>query len=116
MDPANVVQAIRVIVKEIRKIRDEGITPAEEARVKNQIKGNLVLSLESSNSHMSRIARQEIYFGKYFSVDDVIRAVDRITATEIHRVASQVFTRETIALSILGPLAKADIPEDILDI
>jgi predicted Zn-dependent peptidase len=115
-DPANVVDAVRLIVKEIRKIRDEGITQAEETRVKNQIKGNLVLSLESSNSHMSRLARQEIYFGKYFSMDDVIKAVDRITADDIHRVARQIFTRETIALSILGPLTKADIPEDILDI
>ncbi|MDA8098420.1 MAG: pitrilysin family protein, partial [Nitrospiraceae bacterium] len=62
-DPANAIQALKLIIKEIRKLRDEGITPAEETRVKNQIKGNLVLSLETSNSHMSRIARQEIYFG-----------------------------------------------------
>src|SRR5512135_2033885 len=101
-DPANALQALRLIVKEIKKLRDEGVTAAEETRVKNQIKGNLVLSLESSNSHMSRIARQEIYFGKYFSVDDIIKAVDKVTAEDIDRVARQIFTRETIALSILG--------------
>ncbi len=114
--PSTAVQALRLIVKEIRKLRDEGITPAEEMRVKNQIKANLVLSLESSNSHMSRIARQEIYFGKYFSVDDIIHAVDEVTATDINRIARQIFTRETVALSILGPLAKDDVPEDILDL
>ncbi len=115
-DPANVQQALRLIVKEIRKLRDEGVTPAEETRVKNQIKGNLVLSLESSNSHMSRIARQEIYFGKYFSVDDIIHAVDKVTVEDIGRIARRIFTRETMALSILGPLGKDDLPEDILDI
>ena len=115
-DPSNAIQAIRLIMKEIKKIKDEGITPAEETRVKNQIKGNLVLSLESSNSHMSRIARQEIYFGKYLSMDDVIKAVDKVTAGQIHRIAQQLFTPENLALSILGPLTKADVPDEVLEI
>jgi len=115
-DPANTLQAIQLIVKELRKIRDEGITPAEETRVKNQIKGNLVLSLESSNSHMGRIARQEIYFGKYLSFDDTIKAVDKVTAEQIGRIAQQLFTPESLALSILGPLNKADVPDAVLEI
>ena len=115
-DPANTLQAIELIVKELRKIRDEGITPAEETRVRNQIKGNLVLSLESSNSHMSRIARQEIYFGKYLSVDDTIKAIDKVTAEQIQRIARQLFTRESLSLSILGPLSKADVPDSVLEI
>jgi len=115
-DPSNALQAIRLIMKELRKIRDDGITPAEETRVKNQIKANLVLSLESSNSHMSRLARQEIYFGKYLSVDDVIRCVDKVTAEQVHRLARQLFTPETLSLSILGPLTKVDVPDDVLDL
>ena len=101
---------------EIKKLRDEGITAAEETRIKNQIKGNLVLSLESSNSHMSRIARQEIYFGKYLSVDDVIRGVDRVTADDIARLSRDLFARENLALSILGPLNRSDLPDGLLDI
>jgi predicted Zn-dependent peptidase len=115
-DPTNTLQAIQLIVKELRKIRDEGITPAEETRVKNQIKGNLVLSLESSNSHMSRIARQEIYFGKYLSVDDTIKAIDKVTAEQIRRIAQQLFTRESLSLSILGPFNKSDVPDAVLEI
>jgi predicted Zn-dependent peptidase len=115
-DPSNAVAAIKLIMQEIRKLRDDGITPAEETRVKNQIKGNLVLSLESSNSHMSRVARQEIYFGKYLSVDEVIKGVDKVTAADIVRLSRQFFTREHLALSILGPLSKSDLPERILEI
>jgi len=115
-DPANATQAIGLIVKELGKIRDEGITPAEDRRVKDQIKGNLVLSLETSNSHMGRIARQEIYFGKYLSVDDIIKAVDKVTAEQIQCLAKQLFTRENLSLSILGPLNRADIPDSILEI
>jgi predicted Zn-dependent peptidase len=104
------------VVKEFRKIRDEGITPAEETRVRNQIKGSLVLSLESSTSHMSRLARQEIYFGKYLSVDDIIKEVEKVTAEQVQRLAGQLFTRENISLTILGPLSKADVPDGVLEI
>jgi predicted Zn-dependent peptidase len=115
-DPANAKEAIGLIVKELRKIRDEGITAAEEKRVKDQIKGNLVLSLETSNSHMGRIARQEIYFGKYLSVDDIIKTVDKVTAEQVQRLARQLFTRENLSLSILGPMSKADVPDSLLEI
>jgi predicted Zn-dependent peptidase len=115
-DPANTMQAIQLIIKELRKIRDEGITPAEETRVKDQIKGNLVLSLETSNSHMGRIARQEIYFGKYLSVDDIIKSVDKIAAGQVQHLAQQLFRRDNLSLSILGPLNRADVPDSVLEI
>ena len=115
-DPANTVQAIQLIVKELKKIRDEGITRAEETRVKDQIKGNLVLSLETSNSHMGRIARQEIYFGKYLSVDDIIKSVDLVSAEQVQRLARELFQSDNLSLSILGPLTKADVPESLLEL
>ena len=116
MDPSNVLEVARLILKEFRKIKDEGITQAEETRVKNQIKGSLVLSLESSSSHMSRIARQEIYFGKYLSMDEIIRGVEKVTAEQVQRLAHQLFARDSIALTILGPLSRADVPDSIVEI
>ncbi len=115
-DPSNALEAVRLIVKEMKKIKDEGITPAEEARVRTQIKGNLVLSLESSSSHMSRIARQEMYFGKYLSIDDIIRGVEKVTAEQVQRMAQQLFTAENISLSILGPVNRSDVPDAVLEI
>ncbi len=115
-DPANALEAVRLIVREMKKIKEEGITPAEQARIRTQIKGNLVLSLESSNSHMSRIARQEIYFGKYLSIDDIIRGVEEVTAADVQRMARQIFTRENLSLSILGPVDRADVPDSALEI
>jgi predicted Zn-dependent peptidase len=100
----------------MKKVKDEGITAAEEARVKNQIKGNLVLSLESSNSHMSRLARQEIYYGKYLSVDDIIKGVEKVTAEQVQQMAKQLFAAENISLAILGPLSRADVPDSVLEI
>jgi predicted Zn-dependent peptidase len=115
-DPSNALQTVQLVLNEFKKIKEEGITPAEETRVKNQVKGNLVLSLESSNSHMSRLARQEIYYGKYLSVDEIIKGVEKVTADQVQRLAQQLFTRENIALALLGPLSKADIPDTVLEI
>jgi predicted Zn-dependent peptidase len=114
--PSNALEVVRLVIKEFKKIKDEGITPAEETRVRNQIKGSLVLSLESSTSHMSRLARQEIYFGKYLSMDDIIKGVEKVTAEQVQRLAGQLFTRENISLTILGPLSKTDVPDGVLEI
>ena len=115
-DPSNALEVVRLVIKELKKIKEEGITPAEEQRVKNQIKGSLILSLESSNSHMSRIARQEIYFGKFLSMDDIIKGVEKVTAEQVQRLARQLFTPENIALTILGPLSRVDVPDSVLEI
>ncbi len=115
-DPANALEVARLVLKEFKKIAEEGITSSEETRVKNQIKGSLVLSLESSNSHMSRIARQEIYYGKYLSMDDIIKGVEKVTAEQVQRLAQQLFSRENIALTILGPLSKAEVPDSVIEI
>ncbi len=115
-DPANALEVVRLVTKEFGKIKDDGITSAEETRVKNQIKGSLVLSLESSTSHMSRLARQEIYFGKYLSMDDIIKGVEKVTAEQVQGVARQLFTRDNTSLTILGPLNKADVPDGVLEV
>jgi predicted Zn-dependent peptidase len=115
-DPSNALEAVRLVLKELKKIKKDGITTAEETRVKNQIKGGLVLSLESSNSHMSRLARQEIYYGKYLSIDDIMKGVETVTKDQVQRLAQELFTRENIALTTLGPLSKADLPDSVLDI
>ncbi|HEY6011070.1 MAG TPA: pitrilysin family protein [Nitrospirota bacterium] len=115
-DPSNALEVVRLVLKELGKIKDEGITPAEESRVKNQIKGSLVLSLESSNSHMSRIARQEIYFGKYLSMDDIIKGVEKVTAEQVRSLARRLFTPENLSLAILGPLSRTDVPDAVMEI
>jgi predicted Zn-dependent peptidase len=113
-DPSNTLDVVRLAMKEIGKIREEGITAAEETRVKNQIKGSLVLSLESSNSHMSRLARQEIYFGKYLSMDDIIKGVEKVNREQVQALARRLFAPGNLSLTVLGPLTRADVPDSVL--
>ena len=107
---------LELILKEIKKIRRNGISRKEMIRVKNQMKGNLMLGLESTSNRMSRIARDEIYSGRFYTTDDIIREINRITPSQIQRLVNDLFKSEYLSLAILGPVKKDVVSGDILKI
>jgi predicted Zn-dependent peptidase len=64
----------------------------------------MVLGLESSSSRMSSLARQQMYWGRFFSIDEITAEIDRVTARDIQRLAGQLFQSESFALTLLGNL------------
>src|SRR5258708_5435193 len=67
-------------------------------------KGSLMLSLESSTSRMSNLARQEMYFQRFFSLDETIEQIEMVTADEIAEMSQQLFQPERVAVTVLGNL------------
>jgi predicted Zn-dependent peptidase len=65
---------------------------------------------------MSRIARQEIYFGKYLSMDDIIKGVEKVTNEQVQGLAQQLFTAENMSLAVLGPMSRTEVPDDVLEV
>ena len=79
--------------------------PAEELRrAKDQLKGSLLLSLESSTARMSNLARQEMYFGQFIDIDEIIRSIETVTAPDLVTLANEFFRTEAIAVTVLGNL------------
>jgi predicted Zn-dependent peptidase len=109
--PKTVRQVIDLIHKEIRKVKRNGITRQELSRVKNQMKGSLMLSLESTSSRMSRLARDEIYEGNYCSLQETLRRIEKVTVDQIHSLAQDIFQDRFLSLALLGPVARKDVPE-----
>src|SRR3990172_229498 len=107
---------LELVLKEIKKIRRNGISRREMNRVKNQMKGNLMLGLESTSNRMSRIARDEIYSGRFYTTDDIIREINRITPSQIQRLVNDLFKSEYLSLAILGPVKKDVVTADLLRI
>lgn len=89
---------------EFRKLKTELVPGDELKRGKDQLKGSLVLSLESSMSCMSNLARQEMYFDRFYSIDDLIARIEQVTAEEILQQAQEFFQSEAIAVTVLGNL------------
>jgi predicted Zn-dependent peptidase len=98
------VKLVESVVAEFRKLKTE-IVPADELRrAKDQLKGSLVLSLESSMSCMSNLARQEMYFDRFYGIDDLITLIEKVTSEELLTQAQEFFQGESIAVTVLGNL------------
>ena len=82
---------------------EEPVPEEELVRSKEHLKGSLMLSLEHTGSRMNHLARQEIYFGRPLSLDEVIAGIDAVTAPLIQKVAGEIFDGE-LTMSLLGNL------------
>jgi predicted Zn-dependent peptidase len=97
-------KVVELILKEFRQLKDE-LAPEEELRrAKDHLKGSLMLSLESTSSRMSNLARQQMYFGRFFSLDELVESIEAVTAGHVQRIAQKFFDQKQIALTVLGSL------------
>jgi len=102
VQPVHGRRAIQLTLDEFARVADERIPDAELASAKAQLKGNLLLGLESTTNQMTRLARSEIYSGRYVPVDELIASVDRITDDDVRRVARELLSRDRLCLVALG--------------
>jgi predicted Zn-dependent peptidase len=97
-------KVVRSIVSEFRKLKSEPVPEEELRRSKDQLKGSLMLSLESSIARMSNLARQEMYFDRFYSLDELIEKIESVTVEELRDLANEFFHTESIAVTVLGNL------------
>jgi predicted Zn-dependent peptidase len=98
------VKVVQCVVSEFRKLKAEQVPEEELRRSKDQLKGSLMLSLESSTARMSNLARQEMYFDRFFSMDELLEKIEAVTADELQQLANEFFHTESIAVTVLGNL------------
>ena len=79
------------------------VPETELRRAKDHLKGSLMLSLENTASRMSHLARQEIYFDRHFGLDETLAGVERVTDSDVQRVAHDLFANGSLAATVLGP-------------
>jgi predicted Zn-dependent peptidase len=108
-------EVVALILAELRKVRREGLRAEELARVKNQLKGNLLLGLETTDSRMSRIAKNELYHGVDVPPQVVAERIDATEADAITALADQLLRPETMAITVLGDLRGRAIGEQWFD-
>ena len=102
-------KALALTLAELRRLKQESVGKAELKRARDQMKSNIVLGLESSSSRMSNLARQQMYFGRFFTVNEIEHEIDRVTPQEIQRLANELFRSEAIAVTLLGNLGSMKI-------
>jgi predicted Zn-dependent peptidase len=101
---AKALECIELVMTEFCKLKQEPLTDEELTRAKDQLKGNILMGLESSNSRMANLARQEIYFGQFFTADEIIAKIDAVTPAQVQTMAQRLFDPDKIAVTLLGRL------------
>jgi len=107
-------KVVAEIGAEFRRLKDEPISDEEMRRVKDQLKGNLMLSLESSTARMSNLARQDMYFERFFDLDEIIARVESVTSAEIQEMADSMFRADSVAVTVLGNLEGMKLSRDLI--
>jgi Predicted Zn-dependent peptidases len=97
-------KVVQSVVRELFRLKSETVSAEELRRSKDQLKGSLMLSLESSTSRMSNLARQEMYFDHFFTLDELIERIEAVSADDLRAMAEEFFKTESIAVTVLGNL------------
>lgn len=112
--PKVVEKVVRLIVKEFSSFKKKRVSTSELRKALEHMKGNLMLSMESTTTRMSRLAKDEIYFNRYFSLKEIIGEIEAVKPSQIQRLANELFDRKYLTLTALGPITEKEITKDLL--
>ncbi|HEV8376583.1 MAG TPA: pitrilysin family protein [Candidatus Polarisedimenticolia bacterium] len=113
--PESAEQVVRLILEEFVSLKQKPPSEREMKMAKDHMKGSLMLSLESSSSRMSNLARQEVYFQRPFTLNEILEGIDRVNAEEVRELARGMFDRSTCTLAVLGNTTKFKLTPNDLD-
>ena len=115
VDPKNAKETIEIILNEMFNLKKMPVDSTELQSAKEYIKGNLMLASESIDSQMVRLAQNEIHFGHYIPLQEVVDKIEEVTAEHIIDLASTLFGNNKLAITLLGPVTNKKLYEDILE-
>jgi predicted Zn-dependent peptidase len=98
-----------LLVAEFQRMASDGITDEELARAQGQLGGASALALEDSDTRMTRLGRSELTFGEFSDLDETLRRIGEVTATDVKTLAAELVERP------LSVAAVGSIPSGALD-
>lgn len=99
----NVAKVMELVFREIRDIQKNGVSAEELRRAKEQMRGNLFLSLENVSTRMSRLAKSQLYLGKVVSPEEVVEKINGVTEEQVREVACRMLDPQAFAIASVGP-------------
>jgi predicted Zn-dependent peptidase len=108
-------KVVQSVMREFREIKAGQLPEEEIKRAKDQLKGSLMLSLESSMARMSSLARQEMYHDRFMGMDEIIERVQVVTLEDVVAAANEMFQQEAIAVTVLGNLNGLKLTREMLE-
>jgi predicted Zn-dependent peptidase len=114
-DPKHVSEIVDLMLEEIRRIKSEAVPADELERAKSHMRGSILMSLESTGSRMSQIARMEMTEGRHVTPEETIASVEAVSSEDVLRLAKEMFDGRSLAMTVLGRLEHFDpVPESLV--
>lgn len=104
VSPKNLPPLLAAVNKELRRFKAEPVTDVELSAAKEYLKSSVILNADDSEQRMLRLAKNEINFGHYIPLEDIIKGVERVTTEEILALAREFMQADHWALAALGPV------------
>lgn len=99
----NLEEVAKLILKEYKDIKENGVSEEELQKAKDYLKGSSVLELESSDAKASFFGMQELFFGKILTIEEKFKMIDGVSLEDIKKTAEAIFTNENLNLTAIGP-------------
>ncbi len=107
--PAEAPTVVELVSREIKRLCTGGVRREELTRAKNQMKGSVMLGLESTSSRMSKLAKDELHHGRCVSLDEVMTNIDRVSESQLLRLSRELFGARRLSVTALGPVSRRSL-------
>ena len=105
VSPKNLEALLAAVCREMKKLKEETVLAAELAAAREFLRGSIYLGAEDADHLMMRLAKNEIHFGHYIPLDDIVAGLMKVSAADIRELAGELLRPENWALTLLGPVA-----------
>jgi predicted Zn-dependent peptidase len=102
-------EVIEIVLRELRRLKTDPLTREELENAKEQLKGNILLSLESSDNRMTKLAKNEIYFGRYQPLMEIVKGIDQVTPESILELSAELIDDNYLTLVLMGEMSGTGI-------
>ena len=110
------LEVIDLILQLMKGLKTDPVTPAEMRFAVDHLKGNLLLSLESTDNRMTKLAKNEIYFGRQMAIQEIVNALEQVTPHDIMDFCNELFQDNYLSLELMGKLENISLPSSTISL
>jgi predicted Zn-dependent peptidase len=107
--PSEAPRVVELVTKELARLCTKGIRRDELARARSQMKGSIMLGLESTSSRMGKLAKDELHHGRRVSLEEVMAGIDKVSEAQLLELSRELFDRRRLSLAALGPVSRRSL-------
>ncbi len=112
VNEAQFMNTLDLILLELIKLKEKGVTQKEFIKAKEHLKGNIAISLEKSTNWLNFLARIKMYYHKLYTLEEILDLINQVTIDDVNNLAQKIFDFNQFALTGIGKFKKMKLADD----